>query len=199
MAPPQLPRDAPVADVVHPLVINPRPVFRNEDDLAIVHHAHGSFGERLDLHEPLRRDQRLDDVLRPFAAAQAHRVIFDFLDQSELLEVRHHLLARIEAVDISEAARFLGHAGVLANDFDLRQVVPLARFEVVRIVRGRDLHHASAEFRIGQLIENDRNFPIHQRQHDGLAVQIEIARIARVDGHRGIAQHSLGRVVATTR
>ena len=191
MAPPQLPRYAPVADVVHPLVVNPDPVFRNEDDLAFVHHANRFFGQRLDLHEPLRRDQRLDDILGPFAAAQAHGVIFDFRDESELLEVRHHLLAGIEAVETGIAARFLRHAGILVNDFDLRQIVPLARFEVVGIVRGRDLYYASAEFRIGQLIENDRNLPIHQRQHDGLAVQIEIARVARVDGHRGVAQHGL--------
>ena len=46
----------------------------------------------------------------------------------------------------------------------LRQIVALARFEIVRIVRGSYLHHAGAELRIGHFIEDDRNLAIHQRQ-----------------------------------
>ena len=39
MAPPELARDAPVADVVHPLVVGLRPVLGNELDAAVFHDA----------------------------------------------------------------------------------------------------------------------------------------------------------------
>ena len=68
----------------------------------------------------------------------------------------------------------------------------LAGFEIVEIVRGSHLHHAGAELRVGQLVEDDRNLAIHQRQLHGLAVQVEVALVLRIDGDRGIAEHGFG-------
>ena len=58
---------------------------------------------------------------------------------------------------------------VFVDHLDARQIVTLARFEVVGIVRGRDLHRARAELRIGHVVEHDRNLAIRQRQPHGLA------------------------------
>ena len=55
----------------------------------------------------------------------------------------------------------------------MRQVVALAGFEVVGVVRGRDLDDAGAELGIGEIVEDDRDLAIHQRQLDGLAVQVD--------------------------
>ncbi len=191
MAPPQLPRDAPVADVVHPLVVNLGPVVGDENNFAGIDNADGRFRERLDPDEPLGGDERLDDILGAFAPAEAHGVIFDLLDQTELFEIRHDPLARFEPVETGIAAGLLGHSGVFANDFDLGQIVALAGLKVVGIVRGRDFHDAGAEFGIGQVVENDGNFAIHQRQHHGLAVQSEVARVFRIHRDGGVAQHGL--------
>ena len=60
------------------------------------------------------------------------------------------------------------------------------------VVRGRHFHDAGAEFGIGQIVENDGNLAIHQRQLHGLAVQVEVARVLGVDGDGGIAEHGLG-------
>ena len=45
---------------------------------------------------------------------------------------------------------------VLVDHLDARQIVTLAGFEIVGVVRGRDLHGAGAELRVGQIVENDR-------------------------------------------
>ena len=45
MAPPELARDAPVADVIHPFEISLRPVLRHEDDAALFHGLDGGFGQ----------------------------------------------------------------------------------------------------------------------------------------------------------
>ena len=60
-----------------------------------------------------------------------------------------------------------------------RKVVALAGFEIVGIVRGRDLDDAGAEFGIGEVVEDDGDLAVHQRQRDGFAVQIEVARVVR--------------------
>src|SRR5205085_9080533 len=47
MAPPELARNAPVADVIHPLVVGLHPVSRNKFNLAALHHLDRFFGQRL--------------------------------------------------------------------------------------------------------------------------------------------------------
>ena len=45
---------------------------------------------------------------------------------------------------------------VFTDHFDVRQVVALTSFEIVRIVRGSYFHHARSELRISQFVEDDR-------------------------------------------
>ena len=134
------------------------------------------------------------------ALADAQLVRLDLFHQPELFQLRHHLLARL---DSDPGRRTCPAAAVilasLVDHLDARQVVALARFEIVGIVRGRDLHRARAELRIGHLVENDRNLAIHQRQLHRLA---GAARAAR--GSFGLIATAVspsivsGRVVATT-
>ncbi len=75
MSPPQLPRDAPVMDVVHPVQIHLPVVFRNDRDLAGLHRGNRLLRQRLDLDEPLRRKPRLDDRSRAVALTERNRVV----------------------------------------------------------------------------------------------------------------------------
>ena len=53
------------------------------------------------------------------------------------------------------------------------KLVPRSHLEVVRVVRGRDLHCARAEFRIdADRVSDDRNLDVRDGQRDGLADQI---------------------------
>src|ERR1019366_4684664 len=67
MSPPQLPRDAPVVNVAHPLEVSLGVILRHELDVAVLHHRDGAVGQRLDLDEPLRRKPWLDDGLAAIA------------------------------------------------------------------------------------------------------------------------------------
>ena len=53
VAPPQLARDAPVADVAHPVEVGLRPALGDELGLALLDRLDGRLGQRLHLHEPL--------------------------------------------------------------------------------------------------------------------------------------------------
>ncbi len=63
---------------------------------------------------------------------------------------------------------------------------------IVEIVRAGDLDSAGAEIRIGIFVGDDRNVAIGERQEHALADDGRIARIARMHGHRAIAQHGFG-------
>jgi len=108
-----------------------------------------------------------------------------------LAQVFEHTLARGMAAQPGVRAGVLVHVSVLVHDVDLRQVVPQAGLEVVGIVGRRYLHGASAEFRIRQLVGDDWNLAIQQRQQNFLAVQMLVAFVFLVHRDRGVAQHRL--------
>ena len=76
---------------------------------------------------------------------------------------------------------------------DLLEPVPLADLEVVEVVRRRDLHRAGALLGIGVFVGNDRDLAADERQlHLGAGLeQRRVARIVRMHGNAGIAQHRL--------
>src|SRR3954470_9697844 len=76
MPPPQLARDAPVIDVVHPVQVDGLVIVRCEADVALLNDFNSTLRERRDFHEPLRGKPRLDDRLAPVALADGHGVIF---------------------------------------------------------------------------------------------------------------------------
>ena len=67
-----------------------------------------------------------------------------------------------------------------------------AGFEIVGIVRGGDFDDAGAEFGVGDFVEDDGDFAIHQRKVHGLAVEIVVALVLGVDGDGGVAEHGFG-------
>src|SRR5205085_11076257 len=60
MAPPELARDGPVVDVLHPVEVGRLPRLRDDGDGAVAYRLDGRLRQRFDLDEPLARDHRLD-------------------------------------------------------------------------------------------------------------------------------------------
>src|SRR4029077_20944811 len=87
VAPPELPRDTPVADVLQTLQQNGPLIVRHDFDQAVEHSFLGRLGKGLHLAEPLRVSVLLDDGLATVASADRMRVLGDALDQAEFLEV----------------------------------------------------------------------------------------------------------------
>ena len=106
MAPPQLPRDAPVMDVPHPLEVGLAILVRTDLDVALLDSGDGLVGERLDLHEPLRRQPRLDNILRAVAPADAVGVFFDGDKEALRLKVGDNAGARLVAIKSGVDAAF---------------------------------------------------------------------------------------------
>jgi len=80
---------------------------------------------------------------------------------------------------------------------DLRQVVALARLEIVGIVGGCDFDCAGAEFGLREFVGDDGDLAAHQRQQNFFAVKMGVALVFSVHRNGGVAEHGFsGRVVA---
>ena len=81
VAPPDLPGDAPVADVLHPFEISVLPELRHDLDGPVTHHLHRRFGQRFGFYEPLFGQIRFNHCLAPVAMADFVDMIFNFDQQ----------------------------------------------------------------------------------------------------------------------
>src|SRR5260370_38579935 len=94
MPPPQLARDAPIVDVVHPVQVNLTIVLRRDGDLAALYDLNRALRQRLDLDEPLRRKSRLNHGAAAAALAGSNGVIFFAGKESLSFWFRQHAPAR---------------------------------------------------------------------------------------------------------
>ena len=170
MSPPKLPRNRPVANIVQPVQKLLPPVVRHNlnrvffSRLPLAHRFERLLRQPLHRAEPLCRYAWLDNRLAPLANPNRVRVVRHLLQQSLRLQILHNLLPRHEAVQPCVSSSCRVHVSVIGHHVDFRQLVPLAHFKVVRIVRRRNLHRACPEFPVHHRIRNDRNLPVHQRK-----------------------------------
>ena len=116
----------------------------------------------------------------------------DLLDQLPRLEIGDDAFARREAVEAPVARRcFVVDARVGRKDVDLLESVALACLVVVEVVGGGDLHAAASEGGIHQLIGNDRDAAMDERQIDFPADECPIAFVRGMDRDGGVAEHRL--------
>ena len=164
VAPPDLARDAPVADVLHPVEVGRGPRLGDDARAAVAHRGDGRLGQRLRLHEPLAREVGLDHGLAAVAVADGVPVGLDLLEQPGGFQVLDHGLAALEAVQAREAPGLGRHPAVVADHLHARQVVAQADLEVVRVVGRRDLQAAGAEAHVHVAVADDRDLAPHERQ-----------------------------------
>ena len=112
MAPPELARDAPVVDVLHPVEIGLLVHLRREPDglFAVGVGLDGGnrlVGQRLNLDEPLRRQPRLDHGLAAVAVAHVVHVILDARQEPLRFKIRDDFLARHIAIEARVGPAFV--------------------------------------------------------------------------------------------
>ena len=189
MAPPELARDAPIANIFEPVQEDGALILGNNFDQVFAHNSFRRFRERLHFHEPLRGDSRLDDGFAPVADAHSVHVLFHAFEQAQFFQIRDDAGARGEALKAGVFSGGFVHVAVAGHHVDLGEIVALAYFEVVGIVRRSNFHRTCAELAVNISVGDDRNFAIHQRQHDSFADEALIAFVIRMNGDGGIAEH----------
>ena len=208
MPPPQLARDAPVLDVVHPVIVGAAPVVRHEANLTVIDDFQADIRDRLSREqsvamialahgdEPLIGEHRLDDHVGP-SRTRHHELVRLFADQQtrrgQFLE---DPFACIKAVQAAKTRRGgVRDRGFSGEDADRFQAMALADFPVVEVMGRCDLHAAGAECRIHIVVSDDRDgagLPcaiVRQRQADPPPDQLCVAWVVRVHCNCGVAQH----------
>ena len=190
MAPPELPADAPVLHLAHPGEVHVLELSRHEPDAAVPDRLDGGFGQRLDVHPPLVRQPRLQDGAGAVAARHGQFVRFDRCEQVEVGEVGHDGLPRPHAVHAAiRFGRVVVDAGVIVENVDAVQIVALADGVVVEIVSRGDLDAAGAELGVHVAVADDGDFASDKGQPRAGADQVAVARVVRVHGEPGVAEH----------
>ena len=130
----------------------------------------GFLRQRLHVAEPLRRDQRLDSGLATLALTDRKRVILNFYQVTLRFQIGNDPFASFIAIKAGVSTARGRNLSLLVDHFDLFEVVTLPGFEVIGVVRRGYFDDARAELRVSQIVEDDRNVAIHQRQAHRLAM-----------------------------
>ena len=189
MAPPELTGNAPILDVIHPIEINLAHPLRDKLHRAITHDIDRGLCKRLHFDEPLLGNARLD---RGVAAVARADIVLHRLDLDEIsarLQIFDDFFAALVNIHARIFAARFCHMAVVRHHVDDFEIVPQANLKVVRVVGGRNFHHAGSEIHFHIFIRDQRDFLIDQGQDQFFAHQAPIALILRMDGHGRIAEH----------
>src|SRR2546425_12953176 len=99
VTPPELARDAPGTDVLHPVVVGLRPAPRDDLDPSVANRLDRGLRQRLRAHPPLLGHERLDDGLAAIADAHGMAIGLDPFDQPEGLHVVADPLPTLEPIE----------------------------------------------------------------------------------------------------
>ncbi len=165
VSPPELPGDAPVADILHPLGVLVAAALGDEPEPPVGVGLERRRRERRHPHEPLVREPWLDH--RVAAITVSHRVAVVLLGLPSRPSASNSCTTRLRASNRSSprsAPARLRHPRLRRHDVDLGQAVPLADLEVDRIVGRGHLDGAGAELLVDRLVGDDRDLAVDDRQ-----------------------------------
>ena len=192
MPPPELARDAPVADSLEPAQVHLLPAARKDGQLPLLDRLERGLGERLHRHEPLEGKVGLHDRVAALAVPDGVAVRLHARDEPPVLQRLHDARPRFLARQPAEIPRVLVHGRVGVHHHDGGQAVPLAQLEVVGIVGRRHFHRARPELWIHRLVEDDRDLAAEERQDGRSPLERGVALVLGVHRHRHVPQHRLG-------
>jgi hypothetical protein len=200
VAPPQLSRDVPVADAGEPVHVDRFVTLGKNANRPVFHRLERRHRKRRHLHEPLVGETRLDDGIAAIAVPYAVLVHLLVGEKTARGERLHDRIAGREAIHADELGRrahgargrVVAQMTLGRNYHRLREAMTFPDFEVVRIVRRRDLQRTRAERRIDVRIGDDRNQQIVQRMLHQCADERRVAFVVRMDRDRDVTRERFG-------
>src|SRR4030095_2368964 len=153
MATPQLPRDGPVSNVLHPIEICAFVAVWNELYASLLDHVDGRLSKLLHAHKPLLGQQRLDYRMAAIATRFGYDVILYLLDQPLRCQLFEHSLTSLIAIEAYVS--FPGicrHLPMLVDHDDLRQIVSHPGFKIIEVMSGSNLDRPAPKLRPGIII-----------------------------------------------
>ena len=191
MSPPQLAADAPVLDVLQPVLVRVLVLGGIELQLVVHDGRQGHVGKVLHLEEPLHGELRLDGHVGTLGEAHLVGVGLHLLQQAGGGEVFLNLFAHVEAVHTYVQTGGFAQGAVVVEDVDARQVVLLAQHVVVHVVGRCHLQAARTELYVHIVVLDDGDDTAYEGHDDFLALQPLVLGVGRIDTHGRIAHDGL--------
>ena len=119
------------------------------------------------------------------------RVRFHLHQKSLFLQIRHNFLSRRKAIQSRVRSGIRVHLRVCRHHINFFQPMSLANRKVIRVMRGSNLHRARPKFPFHDLVADNRNLPVHQRQPHFFSNQCAIPFIRWMHRHSRVAKHRL--------
>src|SRR4051812_36002982 len=161
MAPPKLTRDSPVAEILQPICVNFRVWNFREEPRALLtrHEIERKVAQLVHPAKPLRGNQRLNDGLAAFTLRDREFIVHDLFDESLFFEPFNNSFAGFVTIEALKVGPGVGcHLRELIDDHNLRQIMALPHFVIVRIMRWSNLYSAGSEFCFDVVIGDERNY-----------------------------------------
>ena len=189
VSPPDLARDAPVADIVEPVRVGFFPALGPEFYCS-------RFDRRLCLldfriaHEPLVGQARLNRNVSALGVSDVVFVVLHGDELPEFVELFYGELARLEPVEPLEIfSRKRVHCAVGVHYVDYFEVVALAYFKVGWVVSGGDFQYARSECHIHVFVADNRDFRAWEGADCVLADEVGVAFVLRIYGDGRVAHN----------
>ncbi len=192
MPPPELTRDAPVADVFQPVEIRFAEMLWHKFRPAVLYGVDGRAGQRFHLYKPLFGYTGLHCGTTAVAGSHVVVVILCLHQRPFRLQILYNSLPGLIAVHPRIFLILLHDPCILCENVDYGKVVTQPHLKVVGVVCRRDFYDAGSKFHIHIIVCHQRDFPVDNGQDQCLAHQILISLIFRVHRHCRIAQQRLG-------
>ena len=188
VTPPQLTRYAPVADIVHPIIIRLFKTLGDEFYLARLDCVDSRLGELFHAHEPLLGYHRLDGGLAALAMSDVVRVVLGLFEQPPGTQIGDYRGARIFARHSLVLACLAVHSAVVVHDADNWQIVAFTDLEIVGVVGGRYLDRSRAEIFLHVFVKHYGDLSADERKNEHAPLHSRITRVLWIDRDRGIAE-----------
>ena len=190
--PPELAADAPITDVLQPVVIDFGEALRHNAGFSAADGFQRLVGQGLNFDEPLGGDHGFDNLAAALRAGHVERVRLLFDNQVLSAHIFPEFLAALETVHASILAAVLIDMGLFVENVDEFQPMCLTNGIIVGVVRRGDLDRTGTKLTIDIFIRDDRNAAADDGYDHVLAQILLVTLIFRMDGHSGITQNGLG-------
>ena len=166
MPPPYLARNAPVANIVHPVKKGVFPGFGIDFCLPLLDRGYGLFSQGFDRDEPLFGKTRLYHSLTAVTMSHAVLILFNLFQQSQFFKIIHYLPATGKTVHSRINTGFFIHNATAVHDLQGRQVMPAANLKVIEVMGRGNLQCPGAKLFLHMRIKNYRDLAVNQGQHN---------------------------------
>mmetsp|Transcript_7294 Transcript_7294/g.12273 ORF Transcript_7294/g.12273 Transcript_7294/m.12273 type:complete len:273 (+) Transcript_7294:1807-2625(+) len=192
MAPPQLPTNTPVVNVLQPIIPHFFESLWQNRNVSSTYCVDCLLAHALHAHEPLRRHHGLDHLPSPLAARHALCVRLGLQPYPAVHQVLPQLLPTLLSSQAGVLrATVVVDGGVLVHDADHGQVVALAQLVVVGVVGGGDFQGTGPEFPVHILIRNHWDEAISGGHLHLLADQVFVPLVLGMHAHSRVSQNRL--------